>query len=272
MSSQADLSGLSTYQPWAYYGSVEATALTALRALMGASYASSPTDADLKAALKRAVSAFESATGRFFVLRTGQIGLNGTGAPRISLPCSVVSADQGGDSVTSVVVGAPTDDALDADAYTVNDGAGLKPHDPRDLPFVELVSGASILVGDPAWRASTIFPRGHRNIWVTGDFGYLEADGTTPPLVQKAIALLSIRELTAGDDEDGREDAWRGSLVSEQTQGRSYTRGLHGTGAGLTLDREIDQIIAHYRSPPRAGSGPSAHRPRKRPWYSKARA
>lgn len=254
-----DLAGLAAPGAWEHFTAdpeavdAEDDALLALRARLGASYETAPVDADLSAALARAVAFLERATGRWFTVRTGTISLDGTGTPRLFLPLPVVSVAQGGTGVTAITIGDDTD-ALDAEFYTCNDGIGLPGRDPRDQPVIDLAgtaTGSSVFTSRPPGRdAWSSWPRGVRNVHVTASWGYVSETAETPELARQALALLTVRELTRPEDPDGREDLRRGALLSESTQGRSYTVAQAGTGAGLTTDRELDILIGSLRAPP----------------------
>jgi hypothetical protein len=254
-----DLAGLVAPAAWAHFTEdpeavdPEADALERLRARLGASYATTPTDAELLAALGRAVAFLERATGRWFTVRTGTIKVDGTGTPRLFLPLPVVSEAQGGAGVTAITFGTDTTE-LDAEFYQANDGAGLPGRDPRDQPIIDLVgssTGSSAFTSrPPGWEAWSSWPRGVRNVNVAASWGYVNETGATPELARQALALLTVRELTRPEDPDAREDLRRGALLSESTQGRSYTVNQAGTGAGLTTDRELDILIGSLRAPP----------------------
>lgn len=228
-------------------------ALVLLRERMGAAYADAPTDAVLLRALARAVAFVERATGRFFVQRTGQLSLDGTGDPRLPLPHPVVSTDQGGTGVTEVLIGRTADEqeTVDATCYVVTDGALIGPGDPRDNPAIELIPSSSVYTAGTWWGEQGTWPGGRRLIQVTATWGYLEEDGSTPEPIVHLLARLCIQQVVENDDADAKEDVKRGAIVAEQTQGRSYQLGAQASGYGLTLDREMDQIIAAYKRPPR---------------------
>lgn len=233
-------------EPWRYYGSSSSAALTALRARMGASYATSPADADLLLALTRSVQMVERATGRFFRRRDGDVVVPGESSMQLDLPWPVVSADQGGDGVTSIVV---DDTEVDLADVVVSDGAAVGPGDPRDAPRIEFARATGV---GAVFGAIRRWPEGPGRIVVTASWGYLEEDGSSPEPILNAIARLVIQQCVPLDDLDGREDYRRGGLLMEQTQGRMYQVGMHAGGAGLTLDREIDQVLRSYRRPPGA--------------------
>jgi len=249
-----DLSSLTAPDPWEHFGTVEATALLALRALMGSDYATDPDDDDLTAALAQAVVYLEGATGRIFAARSGSLSIDGTGTHRLFLPYPVVSVNQdAAGGVTEILIGTDTT-ALDEDTYEVNDGTGLPGRDPRDHPFIDLVapsSGGSFVSRPPGFGGWRTWPEGIRNVHVTALWGYLDEDGATPLLARKALAGLTVRALTAWDDTDGLDDLHLGAVTSESTRDRSVTYGERAGGGGITTNRELDLLIARLRAPPR---------------------
>lgn len=256
---------LSAFQPWHYFDAADqAAAVAALRAAMGSSYASSPDAADLLTALSRAVSHLHKRTQRFFLQRTGSLVVDGNGAPLLPLPHPVISTDQGGTGITAITVNGET---IDSDSYVVNEGAQLGDDDPRDNPFVTYdrsfaLSAQSLPpieeVGYTGW-----WTPGTRNVVVTGSFGYVEEDGSTPSPILDALARLCIRQLVPRDDEDALEDLRRGALIYEQTQGRSYSLATGMVSGGSTGDRELDQVIAEYTRPPTVHISRPARRRRR---------
>lgn len=241
---------LDPIQPWHYFDpAVEATALADLRARMGASFASSPDDATLKRLLARVVKFLHSRTGQFFLIRSGDLRVNGLGGDHLPLPYPVVSTDQGGAGVTSILVDG-FDTAIDSQAYRVNDGAIDGPEDPRLYPFVERApyqSGA--IIYGPLWSSGALFPKGSRNILITADWGYVEEDGSTPEEILYFIARACVVMAPTPDDYDGQEDKRRGAIVMEQTRGRMVQMAQESVSRGILLDRELDEILAHYTRP-----------------------
>lgn len=232
----------------------EAAAIALLRARLGTSYATTPDDATLSAILKRSVRLLERATQRFFVQRVGRLDLAGTGVGRLWLPFPVVSTDQGGTGVTEVVI--DNGDPLEAASYDANDGAWEGPDDPREDPYLEWARTGpwSSLPSQPPRRelGGRTWPLGTKVVGVTASWGYLDEDGTTPEPILHALARLVILNTPALDDPGACADARAGAIVSETTQGRSYTYTDRVAGTGLTLDREIDSILRSYRRPPEA--------------------
>lgn len=230
----------------------EDDALDALRARMGASYATAPDDDVLTRLLGLAAGILHKATGRWFYPRQGTIEVSGTGDERLTLPAPVVSAEQlTGGGVTAVTI---EGSAIDATSYVANQGAlPGSSQDPRDNPFLEWSTsltgyGLPPLVSS-RWRR---WPYGVGNIAVTATWGYVEEDGTTPEPILHALARLVVLQAAAVDlgDVAAQDDRRRGGVLSESVQGRSYGFDPAAVGRGVTLDREIDSILRAYRRPP----------------------
>jgi len=106
-------------------------------------------------------------------------------------------------------------------------------------------------------RHGRLFPR-DREIVAIGLWGFTEADGTplgrTPLAIRRATLLLTIRCLPKLADADGMaaRSSWR--LLEEKTRDQSYRlQPLATPSLALTMDPEVDQILARYRRP--AGLG-----------------
>ena len=245
------------FVPWRYFGTVEATALAALRSRMGTSYAS-VSDANTLAALKLAVAYLHGYTGRVFRPVAATLTLDGTGGNHIPAPMPIVSSAQhSGGGVTAITIRA-LDDESDAitvalDLVEVSEGACWGPDDPRLDPVIRYRGSSS------RW------PDGIGNVSVTAHWGYVEADGSTPELILDCLARLTARSLIAVDDVDGQSDGRAGYVTEETTQGRHYKLSPMVVSGGLTGDRAIDQTLAHYRRPPAVYVSRS-RRDRRSPW------
>jgi len=248
--------GLTRFAGWYYFEDPavpddEAAAIAILRARMGASFATSPTDAELSALVERAVRFVEKVTEQFFTVRIGQLKLRGNGEPRLSLPFPVVSTDQGSTGLTEILIeDDPT--AIDPIDYWVNDGAWDGPEDPRKDAFVEFRIGrsfGSFVSRPPGSDTLRIFPYGVGNIAVTSAWGFLDQDGKTPADLLHAIVRLCVLTVGDADDACAVDDQRRGALIAESVQGRAYTYAAHAISSGLTLDRTIDQVLRMYHRP-----------------------
>lgn len=97
---------------------------------------------------------------------------------------------------------------------------------------------------------------------IKGVFGFLEEDGTTPLMIQRAVLKLAVMRAindpgTAGLHSAGATQ--KGAIKRERTDlheteyfnpnEAAGSRNSGGVGTGLSGDDEIDDIIAAYRSP-----------------------
>jgi hypothetical protein len=245
------------FDAWKYFGSVQATALTALRTRMGNSY-STVTDAEALSALKLAAAYLHGYTGRVFRPVAATLTVDGTGGNRLPLPLPVVSAGQlAGGGVTAITLRASDSESDDTDVdlelVEVNEGACWGPDDPRLDPVIRYRG------------ASGRWPDGIGNVSVTATWGYVEADGSTPELILDCIARLCCRTLIPVDDVASQDDARAARVLEETTQGRHYKLSPLAVSGGLTGDRAIDQTLAHYRRPPAVYVSRS-RRDRRSPW------
>ena len=65
--------------------------------------------------------------------------------------------------------------------------------------------------------------RGRLNVEVFGQWGYVEEDGTTPPAIKRAAMKLALYNFPALTDSEAQEEnAIRGLLLSETTDGHTY--------------------------------------------------
>jgi hypothetical protein len=102
------------------------------------------------------------------------------------------------------------------------------------------------------------WPAGSRNIKITGLWGYCDykAEGVTPVYgwrppkeIRKAAKKLVIRELPLFGDIAGQEEKKRGRVISETTDGHSYTLDKTFSGEIITGDLEIDITLNKYMVP-----------------------
>lgn len=96
------------------------------------------------------------------------------------------------------------------------------------------------------------WPKGRQNIAIEGTWGYVDKVGTeyrTPLLIKQVAKRLVIREIPLLGDAEGQEERKRARIVSETTDGHSYTlERLAGT-LDLTGDPDIDGVLALFRAP-----------------------
>ena len=95
------------------------------------------------------------------------------------------------------------------------------------------------------------WPRGKLNVEISGLWGYVEEDSSTPPAIKRAAMKLALYNFPALSDSEAQEEKnLRGLLVSETTDGHSYTLSNGAVSSrsseAITGDAEIDRILKSY--------------------------
>lgn len=93
------------------------------------------------------------------------------------------------------------------------------------------------------------FPRGARNVRLTGTFGYVDEDRNTPQPIKLACALLVKKYLPKAFSRKFAENMSEHMIQSETTDGHRYTLFSKALATGrLTGDPTIDDILTQYMS------------------------
>ena len=95
------------------------------------------------------------------------------------------------------------------------------------------------------------WPKGRLNVEVSGKWGYVEEDGTTPSAIRRAAMKLAMYHFPAlSDAEAQQEKNLQGLLTSETTDGHSYQlsdAAVSELASGaITGDTEIDGTLKRY--------------------------
>lgn len=101
------------------------------------------------------------------------------------------------------------------------------------------------------YRASG-WPPGRQNIVLDGTWGFVEKTGIdyrAPTLITQVAKRLVIREIPVLGDSEGQEERKRARIISETTDGHSYTLERLASTMDLTGDPDIDGVLAFYRAP-----------------------
>ncbi|NSW82530.1 MAG: hypothetical protein HPY90_04515 [Syntrophothermus sp.] len=180
------------------------------------------TDTRLALLIDLATAYIDGITRQWFEPRAVTIMVDGTGGQTIFLP------------IFAIEVAAVTVDGLAVTDFKVYNR--FFPDDRRN-PKIYREAG---------------WPRGRQNVVIAGTWGFVDKVGTeyqTPALIKQAAKRLVIRELPLLGDSEGQEDRKRSRIVSETTDGHSYTlERLVGT-LDLTGDPDIDRVLALFRAP-----------------------
>lgn len=155
-------------------------------------------------------------------------------------------------------------DELDTDKYKIYNRAD--DFIDRMNPRIQLVN-TSTFDRDifASYWSKRVFVRGTKNQEIKGTFGYLESDGSTPQLIQRALTLLVIEKLTqplylssaTPTLPAGSVPASVGSLLEEKTDDhkRRYadvygeTKPRAAGLKGITNNPEILGILKLYKAP-----------------------
>ncbi len=168
--------------------------------------------------ISQAETLIETLTGRFFEKREAYtIVLDGNNSPIIILDIPPVSIT----SITEILI---NDVAILATEYKL-----IMPNpDSRFLPRLKKLSGN--------------WPKGLSNIEITGNFGFVEANESTPPQVKRLCLLITIWGLPElGDSSSSKA----GSIVEETLGDYSYKLS-EAARTGLFGDPLIDSLISIY--------------------------
>lgn len=195
----------------------------------------------------------ERVTRQWFYPMESTFSADGTDSDTLhfSIPIISVSELKINDSVN----------ALDPTYYKVYNNLGSHPDD-RKNPRIQLVDtlhqGADIYTA-PLRFGSLIFRKGNRNR-ITGVFGYVEPDGSAPPLIRRALLKLVIEKLSKplyGSSTATPPHIVSGIVTEEWTDGHRLKYATSGGDiaprapglSGITSDPEIQQILRLYKAP-----------------------
>lgn len=91
-----------------------------------------------------------------------------------------------------------------------------------------------------------IFPKGRRNIRVTGRWGWVLADGSTPVDIKMACKMLATELMPMMGDGDLAENLAQRGIKREDLRGHEYERFEAGSVGLLTGNPDVDHILSRY--------------------------
>ena len=195
----------------------------------------------------------DRACRQWFIPKTLTLNFDGTDSDTIHLGVPIISIDY-------VKLNGDTDE-LDTDLYRVYNGITYP--DDRKNPRIKLVNSSryrDIWTGD---IGALKFRKGRQNQEISGIFGYVEADGSVPKMIQRALTKLVIQKVTNPVYVDPATATVipppppiLGQLIEEWTDGHTskwaQQGGVFTTRApgltGITSDQEILDIIRLFRA------------------------
>ncbi|MGE5551514.1 MAG: hypothetical protein ACM3ZC_13460 [Bacteroidota bacterium] len=179
------------------------------------------TDDRLTELIGLATNYIDAMTEQWFEPRDQTILLDGNDSCLLMLPVFLISA-------TSVKV-----DGEDITGYKIYN---------RFVPDDRL---APAIYRDDKW------PVGVQNVEIAGSWGYVDQNFTyekvTPPRIKRCCMRLVIRDLAPLGDQAGQEDRKRTRIISESTDGHSYTLARLAMFPALTGDPDIDEVLSYYK-------------------------
>lgn len=191
-----------------------------------------------------AMAMIDKGAGRFFNKRTGTFTIKGNNSHILffDVPIIEITAFSVNDGAVDLV--------LDTN-YRIFAGRA-EPADDRDNPKIELITETGSIFTNI--HTSRAFFKDLNQV-ITGSFGYLEADGSTPLLIQQATLMQTLYAIQNNLLKESKSKS-KGTLrrlkvdLHEQEffEQRSQTRGFP-----LTPLNEVNNIIAMYKTSIRVG-------------------
>jgi hypothetical protein len=207
--------------------------------------------------IKTAMNLIDEKTGQFFNKREGTFPIEGRNTALMHLPVPIIEIDELRINSTSTIL-------TEGEDYDFVAFKGRQtPTDDRKNPRIKLNIGrakGSIFTNS---ITSRLFVKGSLT-HITGSFGYLEPDGSTPLLIQKAVLILVMLDINKPVGSSVSATSGTGPLkrlkvdLHEQEffEASSNKESVRSSDSG---NEEVDRIISLFRTPIRVG-GSFMHR------------
>lgn len=187
----------------------------------GVSSTEYPEDSYLQERIDIASEFIDMYTQRWFDSRNLTLWLDGTGNKFLPLPIPPISS-------TALSTVKLNDGVLTVDTDYIF-RLRVKPDD-RWNPLIYMVGGT--------WR------KGYQNVEITGDFGFVEADGSTPVAIKDLCKRLAVWGLPSIGDVSARRE---NDIVEEQLGDYRYRLSEKVNRGGVFGDPRIDNVLTLYR-------------------------
>ena len=201
--------------------------------------------------ISQAMALIDERTGQFFNKRSGVFNLEGNNTALMLFPVPIIEIEKmiANSSTTELKEGQDFD-------FVAFKGRS-RPQDDRRNPRIKLNIGrgrSDIYSGS---LTSRVFVKGALTE-ITGSFGFLEPDGSTPALIKKATALLVMVDINEPVGSTASSSSGAGPLKrlkvdlheKEFFEASSNKDSVKSSASG---NEEVDRIIALYRAPIRIG-------------------
>jgi len=189
----------------------------------------------------------ELATGQFFESRAAEFTMDGNDSDTLFLPIPIIDC-------SAVYANSDMVNALNTQNYTVYNRRGPVQDDRKNPKIVwttRFIGGFMPHVS--ARGQGCIFGKGYQNQKIVGNFGFVEADGSTPYLIKRALIRLVIRDLNNPDPMSSGYPVAIGKITSETTDGHTMQFGQLEVKqqdiTDITKDQEISRILRMYKRP-----------------------
>lgn len=191
--------------------------------------------------IEQAMAFIDRQTGQFFNKRQGEFYIEGNNSHVLFFNVPIIEIDEIDLNYDGLIL-----EPGDKNDYIVFNGR-QQPNDDRWNPRVELTRSRLSIFSGPYDRP---FFWDERRTKITGSFGFLEPDGSTPSLIQKACLLVILDNLQTDISEQAKPT--QGGLrrvkvdlhEKEFFEIRSMNRGFQPT-----KNEEVNKILAYYKSP-----------------------
>lgn len=213
-----------------------------------------PDDATIQVSICLWQQVLERVTRQWFRPIATSFRLDGTDSDALHLPVPIIS-------ISELRIN-DNDDPLDPDRYRVYNGTILP--DDRKNPRIKLRDSWGYqrdIYTAPDRSSRSRFFKGRQNQYVSGVFGYVEPDGSTPALIKRALLKLVIKDLStplvAGTGGLLPPPLTTGVVAEEWTDGHKLKYQISGGElkprapglSGLIDDPEVQMIVKLFKSP-----------------------
>lgn len=180
----------------------------------------------------------ERITGYFFEPRDLVLKLDGTGSDLLVFPIPIIE-------ITKVQFSISTSGGLENQTLSNFMVYNRFYPDDRKYPRIRIhKTGNDSIFNRVGLKGS--FPIGTQNIHVTGKFGYVESDLSTPKPIRFAMILLCLMLIDPMASSKTKKKLKGKGIKSENTDGHSYQLSEKMALGRLTGDPEIDSILVKY--------------------------
>lgn len=179
-----------------------------------------PDDTYIEGRITLAQSFIEKVTGRIFEKKAGiTIKVSGRGHDTIFMDIPPISES----AISEVSI---NDEVLDSEYYSV-----YMPTVPDGRFNAQLI------------HLTGVWTKGNRNISIVGDFGFVEPNESTPPLIKELCLRLVMSNLSQMYDDDSEQEA---RIIYESLGDYSYRLSEKANQSSFQ-DPKIDNLIAMFK-------------------------